>query len=179
MSAVNLYIKVVQSGDLTGNDRNEIISLCTRAYEEDFGSMFDDFPGSVHILGYADGILVSHAMWITRALQAGNGPVMRTAYIEAVATDKAFRNRGFASQIMRRTAEEIKDFDLGALSPFSEEYYARLGWEKWKGPLFIRTEKGLVRSAEDEEVMILRLPGTPELDLNDTLSAEWRRGELW
>jgi len=76
--------------------------------------------------------------------------------------------------------DEIQDYELAALSPFSVEYYERLGWERWRGPLFIRTKEGnLLPSLDDEEVMILRLPKTPVLDLSAPLSAEWREGELW
>jgi hypothetical protein len=56
--------------------------------------------------------------------------------------------------------------------------YARLGWEFWRGPLFIRRAGRLIPTP-DEEVMILRLPKTPPLDLEAPLSVEWREGELW
>ncbi len=110
---------------------------------------------------------------------AGHLPPLRTAYVEAVATDLAWRNRGFAAAIMRRIAAEVQDFDLAAPAPFDVRYYARLGWEAWQGPLFIRTQAGLQPSPEDEKVMILRLPKTPPLDITHPLSAEWREGELW
>jgi len=104
---------------------------------------------------------------------------MRTAYIEAVATEKIYRSRGFATSVMERVAEEIQDFELAALSPFSVAYYERLGWELWHGPLFIRRGEELMRTPRDGDVMILRLPRTPILDLNTPLSAEWRAGDLW
>jgi len=94
-------------------------------------------------------------------------------------TEEAYRDRGFATAMMRRLASEIRDFDLAALSPFSVAYYERLGWELWRGPLWIRTEDGPLPSPADEAVMILRLPHTPILDLRQPLSAEWREGELW
>ncbi len=104
---------------------------------------------------------------------------MRTAYIEATATEKMYRTRGYAATVMNRVAEVIQDFELGVLSPFSVAYYERLGWELWHGPLFIRTGEGLMRTPRDGDVMILRLPHTPFLDLYAPLSAEWREGELW
>ena len=103
--------------------------------------LFNTFGAATHVLGYCDQTLVSHAMWVTRWLQTGTLPVMRTAYIEMVATDQAYRGRGFASAVMRRVAHEIQDFDLGALCPSSVAYYERLGWERWRGPLFIRTDR--------------------------------------
>ena len=75
-------------------------------------------------------------------------------------------------------AEAIVDFDLGALCPAIPLMYARLGWEFWCGPLFIRRADRLIPTP-DEDVMILRLPRTPPLDLEAPLSVEWREGELW
>ena len=173
-----LQLKVVNSESLSEADRNKIISLCNRAYEEDLEPLFNTFRTATHVLGYYGQSLVSHAMWVDRWLQAGNNQPMCTAYIEMVATEKIYRRRGLATAIMQRVADEIQDFDLAALSPFSVAYYERLDWQLWPGPLFIRTDSGVIPTPE-EEVMILRLPRTPNLNINDPLSAEWREGELW
>lgn len=175
-----INIQVIQGKLISETLRREIISLCNRAYEEDMQPLFETFIDATHILGYSDDVLVSHALWVTRYLQAGTDLIMRTAYIEAVATESNYRNRGFAASIMKHMMiSEIQDYELAALSPFSVEYYARLGWELWHGPLFIRTNDELLTSPDDEEVMIFRLPKTPALDLHAPLSAEWRAGELW
>ena len=68
---------------------------------------------------------------------------------------------------------------IWVLSPFSVAYYERLGWELWRGSLFLRTDSGLIRTPRDGGVMILRLPRTPNLDVNATLSVKRREGELW
>jgi aminoglycoside 2'-N-acetyltransferase I len=174
-----LHIKVT-NGRLTPETiKKEIVSLCNRAYEEDLGSLFETFVDATHVLGYYNDLLVCHALWVTRYLQAGTNPAMRTAYVEAVATEAKYRKRGFASAVMKHLVGEIQDYELAALSPFNVAYYERLGWELWRGPLFIRKEEDLMPSLDDEEVMIFRLPRTPVLDLNAPLSAEWREGELW
>ena len=144
-------------------------------WQSEFGTFLD----ATHVLGFLSDSLVSHALWVTRWLQVEKIPIMRTAYIEAVATEKIYRSRGFATSVMERVAEEIQDFELAALSPFSVAYYERLGWELWHGPLFIRRGEELMRTPRDGDVMILRLPRTPILDLNTPLSAEWRAGDLW
>ncbi len=137
------------------------------------------FVDATHVLGYYNDLLVCHALWVTRYLQAGTNPMMRTAYVEAVATEAEYRSRGFASAVMKHLIGEVQEYDLAALSPFSVEYYQRLGWDLWQGPLFIRTKDNLQPSLDEEEVMIFRLPKTPLLDLTVSLSAEWRKGELW
>jgi len=101
------------------------------AYNEDMAPLLSTFADAVHVLGFANDLLVSHALWVTRFLQIGQRPPLRTAYVEAVATAPEWRKRGFAAAIMSRLASEIHDFDLAALSPFDTRYYARLGWEVW------------------------------------------------
>ena len=95
-----------------------------------------------------------------------------------VATEPQFERRGFATAVMRVLAHAIREFDLGGLCPAETTLYTNLGWVFWQGPLFIRTHDGLLPTPE-EQVMILRLPSTPPLDLTLPLSAEWREGELW
>lgn len=171
---------VMPGAQLAPQARQATIDLCTRAFEEDFTGLMATFQASVHVLGWLGDQLVSHALWVTRWLQVGDHPPLRTAYVEAVATDPSYRNRGYATQAMQRLAAEIQDFELAALSPFSLAWYARLGWEQWQGQLFVRTAAGLLRTPEEEgNVMILRLPQTPPLNLTRPLSAEWREGELW
>mgnify|MGYP005730260543 CR=1 FL=1 len=171
-------LEVLASSKLTTATRQLINILCSRAFEEEW--QLEAMGKGWHVLGWLDGQLVTHGMWITRWLQVADGPLLRTAYVEGVVTEFAFRNGGLATAVMQRIAYEIEEYELGGLSPFSVAYYQRLGWEQWRGPLFIRTERGLLATPEEDEcVMILRLPQTPPLNLDAPLSAEWRAGELW
>jgi aminoglycoside 2'-N-acetyltransferase I len=174
-----LSITVVPGSQMPPEERDAIVRFCTHAYDEDMAPIFATYVEPTYVLGTVGDALVSHALWVPRQLQVGDGPMLHTAYVEAVATAPDWRGRGFAAAIMRRVAEEIRTYDLGALSPFSEAYYATLGWERWCGPLFVRTDGGLEASPDDEEVMILRLPRTPMLDVHAPLSVEWRVVEPW
>ncbi len=172
-------IDVIGSEAVSASMLREICDLCTEAYGEDFSTYLELLGPGVHVVGRLEGEVVCHAMWVTRVLEAGDRFTLRTAYIEAVATKPRLQRRGVASEILRCLAAEILDYDLGALSPSEPALYARLGWEPWRGPLFIRTDDGL-QPTPDEGVMIRRLPGTPaDLDVTARLSAEWRPGELW
>ena len=176
---MSLAVDVIESRTILASTLQEVISLCTEAYAEDFSHAFELLGPGVHVVGRLNDRIVSHAMWVDRALQVGHGATLRAAYVAAVATRPAFQRRGFGTELLRRLANEISNYDLGALSPSDERYYARLGWEPWRGPLFIRTATGL-EATPDEGVMILRLEKTPaDLDLDSSLSAEWRPGELW
>jgi aminoglycoside 2'-N-acetyltransferase I len=176
---MSLAIEVIDSKSILESTLSAIRHLCTEAYAEDFSNAFELLGPGVHVIGRLDGRIVSHAMWVNRLLQPGMSALLNTAYVEAVATSPAFQRRGFGTEVMRHLANEIYDYDLAALSPSDERFYARLGWEAWRGPLFIRTSAGL-EATSDEGVMILRLAKTPAgLDLDAPLTAEWRPGELW
>jgi aminoglycoside 2'-N-acetyltransferase I len=174
----NLKVEVVHTDEITHDLKAAILALCNRAYGEELTALFATFKDPTHVLGFHGGALVSHAMWVTRWLQPGNGSRLHTAYIEMVATEPGLQRRGFATAVMRRLASAISAYDLGALCPAETAVYARLGWVFWHGPLFIRTGERLI-ATPDERIMVLRLPKTPSLELDQAMSAEWREGELW
>lgn len=173
-----LEIRTLPRTALSAAQYAELVALCTRAYREDLAPYLAPLMDATHVLAYADGVLVCHAAWLTRWLQVGEGPLLHTAYVEAVATEPAYQRLGYATAVLRRLAEAIQAFDIGALSPSDLAFYTRLGWELWQGPLGVRTDQGRVNTP-DEEVMILRLPNTGAIDLTVPLSIEWRVGEVW
>ena len=157
----------------------EVLALGALAYGEDLTELYREIGPATHVLVRDGGLLVSHAMWVTRWLQVGAARPLKTAYVEFVATHPEFRNRGLASQVMRRLVSEIPDsYELAALCPATAGLYQRLGWRFWRGPLFARTA-GRRIPTPDERVMILPLAKTPRLDLDLPLSVEWRPGEVW
>ena len=180
--------EVLEAGRLDESVREEIVRLCNEAYGEDVSHLFAAYTADTHVLARVGDTLVGHGMIVTRWLQAGDGPPLRTAYVELVATAENHRNRGIGAGIMERLAERaaLDGYDLAALCPAETGLYGHLGWEYWQGPLFIRPDKERTTdttaliSTQEERVMVLRLPRTPPLDLNLPLSAEWRDGgELW
>lgn len=164
---------------LTSDLRAVVVALCDRAYEEETGPLLDSFGPMQHVLLFAQGALVSHAAWVRRCLQVGSGPLLDAAYVELVATDPERQGRGLASRVLRALIARIAPlYDIAALSPSEADFYARLGWEEWRGPLLVRSAAG-VEATPHEGAMIHRLERTPALDLHAPLSIEWRRGEVW
>jgi aminoglycoside 2'-N-acetyltransferase I len=171
-------ISLISAEGLSQPEKEQIVRLCSEAFDEDFGDMFRLLPGATHILARVEGELASHACWVTRWLQPGRLRPLRTAYVEAVATNPSQQGKGLGSFVMKRITEEIDEYELGALSPARVPFYKRLGWEMWRGPTAIRTQEGLLPTP-GEEVMVLRTPRTPALDTSTLITAEWREGELW
>jgi aminoglycoside 2'-N-acetyltransferase I len=171
-------IKIIAQKDLSPPQRAEIVELCSHAYQEDFSAIVQlPYDHPVHILAYATGTLVSHALWFTRLLSY-NGFPLRSAYVEAVATEPAYQGCGYASLLLRQLALAITSYDIGVLSPSDPAFYSRLGWESWRGCLFVANESEISPTPEDR-VMVLRVPQTPPLDLGGSLTAPWREGDIW
>ena len=173
-----LTIQRQSSAALSPATAAEVRALCDAAYEEDLAEYFKALGPGEHLLGWQDGTLASHLMWVTRWLQPDGGPLLRTAYVELVATAPAMRGRGYATALLRYFPSQVTDFDLAALSPATENLYTRQGWRFWRGPLAARTAGGLVPTPE-EEIMVLLLPRSPMLKTELPLSVEWRPGEVW
>jgi len=181
-------LQAIEASRLGEADRAEIVRMCNEAYEEDISHLFSAYDADLHVLARCGPALAGHGMIVTRWLQVGCGPLLRTAYVELVATLAGHRSRGIGAGIMRKLAEQatLDEYDLAALCPADTGIYGHLGWEYWQGPRGRRqgpeppthlTEWVLT---PEERVMILRLPRTPPLDMTQSLSAEWRAGgELW
>lgn len=171
------HIEVVPRRALAPAHYAAIVALCARAYDEPFDAHLAPFDDATHVLASLDGELVSHALWVPRTLTYRGAP-LRSAYVEAVATEPRHQGRGHATRVLRALADAITGFDLGALAPSDAAFYARLGWESWRGPLAVETPAG-PEPTPGEAVMILRLARTPPLDLDAPLIAPWRPGEIW
>jgi aminoglycoside 2'-N-acetyltransferase I len=176
-------LRGVATGELS---RAELAAL-RRLLDQAFGARFDEGDwrntlGGVHVLAVEDGEEVAHAAVVDRTLTAG-GRQLRTGYVEGVATRPDRRRRGLAALVMREAGRIIqKGYQLGGLSDGSgvAGFYERFGWEHWQGPTFVAARDGPVRTAADDDtVMVLRTPTTGDLDLSGPLTCDWRPGDLW
>ncbi|MCL5999006.1 MAG: GNAT family N-acetyltransferase [Chloroflexi bacterium] len=170
----------VSSSDMTQAQASEVIALCSDVFRLDYAYYMNLCPDRVHVLGYADRRLMSHALWLSRRLRAGAGPWLNAAYVEGVATHPDYRARGYGSALMRHLQQEISRFDLGALSPATArvDWYERLGWVRWQGPLFILKD-GEILATPDDAVMVYRTPQSGTVDVSTALAGEWRPFEPW
>ena len=175
-----LFVK--STGELNATERREVVDLCTRAFNQSFENLFEligEGNDTWHVLTRLEGKLVSHTTWSPRLLQPEGFAPLRAAYIDAVATDPALHGQGLGSLTMQRLAKEIRAYQLGGLSTDRPSFYERLGWERWHGPLAMRSPEGQLVPTPGETVLILRTPNTPPLDTQALLIAEWRPEQPW
>ena len=153
--------------------------------DDAFGGRFDDTDwehalGGWHVLVTDGGALVAHAAVVPRDLRVDGQPV-DAGYVEAVATAPARRGEGLATLAMREVDRLVRQHHhLGALSTGAHAFYARLGWERWRGPTFVRHGDELVRTPEEDDgIMVLRCGATGALDRTLPIACEARDGDDW
>ena len=175
-----IMVTSARTEELNAETRASIIHVCKTAHqEEEFTHLFSYIPnGGIHMLAYREHEVVSHAVATTRWLQPKGLPLLRTAYIDAVATLPAYQGQGIGSTLMRHLATVLSDFEMACLQTERVSFYARLGWQVWQGPLACRRGTELLPTPDQKGIMILRLARTPPLDLERLLVIEYD-GRIW
>jgi GNAT superfamily N-acetyltransferase len=175
---VDLEIVTLPTEALGPAEREEIVALCTRAFGTDFSSLWHFVRRADHLLARLHGHLVGHTVWSTRHARVEAGPPLRTAYLDAVATDPDLWGRGIGRAVIAAVEDITTGSDLRALSTDRPGFYERLGWERWLGLTGGRDGDRIVPTP-DEIVFISRTPHTPPLDVHSLLTVEWRAGSIW
>jgi len=175
-----IRVTSARTEELNADTRAAIIDVCrTTHQEDDFVHLFSYIPsGGIHVLAYCEQALVSHAVATTRWLQSEGLPLLRTAYVDAVATLPAYQGRGIGSTVMRHLASVISEYEIACLETERMSFYAQIGWEAWRGALAGRKASELVPTPDQKGIMILRLERTPLLDLDGLLMVEYD-GRMW
>ena len=174
-------VRLCPSDRLDAGERAAIRALLDAAFAGAFTD--DDWAhalGGMHAIVEAEGALVAHASVVPRVLDVGRQRV-RAGYVEAVGVLPARQGTGFGTAVMQALASIIsRDYELGALSTGEWHFYERLGWERWRGPTWVRHPHGVERSPDDDDsVMILRTPASPPIDRFAPLTCEARSGDAW
>ena len=160
---------------------DEVRSLLDTAFEGAFGDDdWDHAIGGVHVWLAGSRGLVGHGSLVERTLVCGEETV-HVGYVEAVATAAAHRREGHGARVMKRIGALIGErYPLGALSTGTHVFYETLGWERWRGPTFVGGPTRRERTPHDDgDVMILRTPRSPRLDLDREIVCDWRLGDVW
>jgi aminoglycoside 2'-N-acetyltransferase I len=180
-AAEQLDLAVVESDALGDGVRDALRALWDRA----FGDRFDDHDaehayGGVHVLGYLDGSVVTHASAVPRRIRLGS-EWQTIGYVEAVATDPAHQGAGLGRATMLRLHEELAIRWPAAMLSTGQAtgFYERLGWERWQGTSYTQTATGVVPDGEHGGLIVLRVQPSAEPDLTQDVTCEDRPGDAW
>ena len=177
-------LRRIRTADLTEPEVHAIREILWAAFIGEEAMTEEDWQhsaGGVHILLEQSGRTVAHASVVERDIRVARRPY-RTGYVEAVAVEPSWQRRGLGTRLMAEVADVVREgFELGALGTGTPEFYERLGWRRWRGPTFVRTSAGDIRTAEDDGgILVLETPTTPlPLDLDAPITCDWRPGDVW
>lgn len=176
-----MIARTVRSAELTDDELAEVHALLVRAFDGDFADTdWEHTLGGWHVLVSVEGSLVAHAAAVERELEA-DGQMWRTGYVEGVATEPARQGEGYGSIAMRELEVLIRqDHQFAALSTERPAFYERLGWQRWQGPTFVRSDGPTTRTTdEDDGIMVLRFGPSSDVDLATPIICESRPGDDW
>jgi aminoglycoside 2'-N-acetyltransferase I len=176
-----LDIRIRRTRQLDAAMRAAIVELCTEAHGKDFSRLFFYLPtDGLHFIAYRDDQIVSHAVITTRWVQPERLPILRTAYVEAVATLPGYQRRGYGSAVMRELTIHVGEYNIACLAADRVTFFEQLGWQRWRGSRAGRAPDGsLIPTPAEQNIMILRLANTPPLDLDRLLTIEAQAGRIW
>ena len=177
----DLVFKTARTGELDQATRKIIVDVCVDAFKEtEFLNLFSYLrPDHLHVMAYQSTALVGHAVVSTRWMQPEGQPILRTAYIDAVAVVTAEQKKGIGKAVMQQVASVITDYQIAGLQTDVPAFYESVGWELWCGALAGRGTNGLIPTPDQKGVMILRLPKTPPLNLDGLLTIEDQITRIW
>ena len=174
-------VRLTHTADLDAAARDAIRALLDAAFDGDFSDHdWEHALGGLHVwVSGPDGV-IGHGSVVARTLVC-SGERLRVGYVEAVATSAAHRRQGHGTAVMRRLGDYIQaQVPLGVLSTGTPAFYETVGWERWRGPTFVDGPTGRARTPDDDgDIMILRSPRSPRLDLDGDIVCDWRRGDVW
>jgi aminoglycoside 2'-N-acetyltransferase I len=175
------HIQVLATDQVPAPVLIDVQRLVVAAFDSGFTD--DDWLhalGGWHVIALEEGRPVAHAAVVPREIHVG-GETLSTGYLEAVATTRVRQGTGLGSTVLQQANDVVRQrFDLGCLSTSRHGFYERLGWERWRGPSFVRTGEVLVRTAdEDDGLMVLRCDRTADVDVTMPISCASRPGDDW
>ena len=176
-----LETRVLTDAEIHPDVLAQIRRLVFEAYEGDFSEEdWEHTRGGWRVVVFDSGVPVSHAAVVTRALQVAER-TLQTGYVEGVATTAELRRAGLGALVMTHATSLVQSkFEMGALSTSSHGFYQRFGWERWQGQSFVRDGVALLRTAdEDDGLMVLRSGRSAGIDLAAAIVCERRAGDDW
>ncbi|MEX2459244.1 MAG: GNAT family N-acetyltransferase [Actinomycetota bacterium] len=159
----------------------EIHGFLVEAFEGRFSAEdWEHTAGGSRVVVLDGDAPVSHAAVVPRLLRVGPRE-LAAGYVEGVGTAPGRQGEGLASLAMTEAGKLLPGrFEMGALSTPVPGFYERLGWERWRGPTFVREGTQLKRTPdEDGGIMVLRFGPSRAVDLEAPIACEARSGDDW
>ena len=176
-----MRLVVAESNDLDEPTVRSLHALWQAAFDDFSVEDADHAFGGVHAMLLERRDVVAHASVVPRDLVVGDRS-FAAGYVEAVATVPDEQGGGLGSRVMTEIARVLRErHTLGALSTSAHGFYGRLGWERWRGPTYVRASDGTLERTEEEDdgIMVLRFGPSADLDRTLPICCDDRPGDAW
>lgn len=169
-------VEQIDEPDLLAHTR----TLLDLAFEGDFAPEdWEHALGGMHVLGFLDGALIAHGAVVPRRMDFHTATI-DVGYVEAMAVHPDHQRNGYGTELMRAITEFCEaTYAVSMLSTDEHDFYARLGWQRFNGESYVRTEHGIERTADEDEGLMLLLPDTHRALLSANVTCEDRDGDAW
>src|SRR4051794_34646090 len=136
--------------------------------------------GGMHALICYHGALIAHAAVVQRRMLY-RGTALRCGYVEGVAVREDWRGQGLAHALMDAVQQVIRGaYPIGALSASEagRAMYAARGGLPGRGAPSVLTPDGVRRTPDDDGAVFV-LPVVLDLDTSESITCDWRDGDVW
>jgi aminoglycoside 2'-N-acetyltransferase I len=178
---VTVRVRVLADDETPAALAAQIRDLLADAFRDGFSEEdWEHTRGGWRVVALDGGEALSHAAVVPRTVRVDDRP-FRAGYVEGVATTPSRARQGLGSQVMVEATHLVAArFEMGVLSTSAHVFYERLGWERWTGPTFVRDAGRLVRTAdEDDGIMVVRHGPSGGVDLGGSIACDRRAGDDW
>jgi aminoglycoside 2'-N-acetyltransferase I len=173
-------VVTLHTSELDADTRAAARELLYAAFDDMTEHDWEHSLGGLHALVMDGARVVGHAAIVQRRLLYG-GRALRAGYVEGVAVHPEHRRRGYCGAMMA-VVEGVarRAYDVAALGATDEAaaIYVSRGWQLWQGPSWALTPSG-IRRTEDDDGAVHVLPLGVELDVRESLTCDWRDGDVW
>lgn len=176
-----MEVRTLTTQEAAPDELAEIRGLMDRTFGDEFTDAdWEHSVGGHHVVAIDNHRIEAHAALVPRSIEVGDR-TFQTGYVEAVGVEPGRQNLGVGTAVMRVIAEAIAaHYELGALSTGEHHFYERLGWERWRGPTYVRDGEDHFRTGhEDDGIMVLRIGPSTSIDLTEAITCMARTGDDW
>ena len=176
--------RLVHTADLDDETRDDARRMVIDAFgggEIDFTDAdWEHALGGMHAMISHHGALIGHAAVVQRRLLYRDS-ALRCGYVEGVAVREDWRGQGLAGALMDAVEQVLRGaYQLGALSASEagRNLYSARGWLPWRGPTSVLAPTGVQRTPDDDGSVFV-FPVSVEIDTGETITCDWRNGDVW
>jgi aminoglycoside 2'-N-acetyltransferase I len=177
---MTIMYRTVSDQQLDDTQHHAIRALLNVAFDHEFSDEDNDHAaGGVRVIAMDGAQIVGHAALVARSITIA-GTLHTVGYVEGVAVLPSYQGQGIGAQIIRQITDMAqRDFVVNMLSTGETDFYAKFGWQRFVGQSFVDDHGTIVRTADEDEGLMLLTSLHHLNQLGVAWVCDWRTGDVW